>query len=170
MVSSTTPCRWSIPCLYLLLTRVWFSPAAVIVFQVITLALTVAWGIKLLSGHGLPAWAGWGLSILFAVSPVNGNMAATLWKDIPYSTCLLLMSLMFLKNRPKQGRMAEKEIHLAVACPGQPGNQSVPPERAPGSRCEPHRPRPGLPGTMEKGGFQPRNFPGGMAPDPGSGL
>ena len=83
--------------LVILLTRIWFSPAAVIIFQGITLAFTVAWGIKMLSEHGLPTWAGWGLSALFAISPVNGYMAATLWKDIPYSTCLLLLSLIFLK-------------------------------------------------------------------------
>ena len=83
--------------LVILVTRLWFSPAAVIVFQGIALALTVAWGIKLLSDQGLPAWAGWGLAVLFAISPVNGNMVATLWKDIPYSTCLLLFSLMILK-------------------------------------------------------------------------
>ena len=82
--------------LVILLTRVWFSPAAVITFQIISLALTVAWGIKLLSDHGLPRWAGWGLTFLFALTPVNGNMVATFWKDIAYSTCLLLFSLMIL--------------------------------------------------------------------------
>ncbi len=95
--------------LVILLTRIWFSPAAVVIFQVITLALTVAWGIKILSDHGLPAWAGWGLSILFAISPVNGYMAATLWKDIPYSTCLLLMSLMFLKVVLSRGEWLKRK-------------------------------------------------------------
>ena len=95
--------------LVILLTRVWFSPSAVIIFQVITLALTVAWGIKMLSDHGLPAWAGWGLSVLFAISPVNGYMAATLWKDIPYSTCLLLMSLMFLKVVLSRGEWLKRK-------------------------------------------------------------
>jgi hypothetical protein len=95
--------------LVILLTRIWFSPAAVIVFQVITLALTVAWGIKMLSEHGLPTWAGWGLSALFAISPVNGYMAATLWKDIPYSTCLLLMSLIFLKIVLRRGEWLKRK-------------------------------------------------------------
>ncbi len=96
--------------LVILLTRIWFSPAVVIVFQVITLSLTVAWGIKLLSDHGLPAWAGWGLSALFAISPVNGNMVSTLWKDIPYSTCLLLLSLMILKIVISRGEWLNRKF------------------------------------------------------------
>jgi hypothetical protein len=83
--------------LVILLTRVWFSPAVVIAFQIIALALTVAWGIQLLAGQGLPRWACWGLALVFALSPVNGNMVVSLWKDIPYSICLLLLSLMILK-------------------------------------------------------------------------
>ena len=83
--------------LVILLTRLWFSPAVVIVFQIIALALTVAWGIHLLEDQGLPRWAGWGLALVFALSPVNGNMVVSLWKDIPYSICLLLLSLMILK-------------------------------------------------------------------------
>jgi hypothetical protein len=84
--------------LVILLTRVWFSPAVVIIFQVLALALTVAWGIHLLMGQGFPRWAGWGLALVFAVSPVNGNLVVALWKDIPYSICLLLLSLMILKT------------------------------------------------------------------------
>ena len=83
--------------LVILLTKVWFSPAIVIVFQIIALALTVAWGIQLLEDQGLPSWAGWGLALVFALSPVNGNMVVSLWKDIPYSICLFLFSLMILK-------------------------------------------------------------------------
>lgn len=83
--------------LVMLITRLWFSPAAVILVQILTLSLTVAWGIDLLDGQGLPRWAGWGLATLFALSPVNNNLVVTLWKDIPYSTCLLLLSLLTLK-------------------------------------------------------------------------
>jgi hypothetical protein len=81
----------------LLITRFWLSPAAVIVVQILSLSLTVAWGISILDEHGLPRWAGWVLVVIFALSPVNGKMVVTLWKDILYSTFLLLLSLMVLK-------------------------------------------------------------------------
>jgi len=96
--------------LVILLTRLWFSPAAVIVFQIIALSLVVAWGIQLLSDQGLPRWAGWVLALIFAVSPVNGNMVVSLWKDIPYSICLLLLSLMILKTVFSRGAWLGKRF------------------------------------------------------------
>ena len=45
-----------------LITRFWFSPAAVVVFQIIILSLTVAWGIGMLEQYGsaaLGSLAGW---------------------------------------------------------------------------------------------------------------
>lgn len=83
--------------LLILITGVCNSPAAVIISQIIFLSLTTAWGLGILMDQGLPKWAGWLLAVIFAVSPVNARMVITLWKDIPYSVCLLLLSLMVLK-------------------------------------------------------------------------
>ena len=83
--------------LIILLTKLWFSPAVAIMVQIAALAFTVAWGIRILLEAGLPRWGGWVLTALFALSSVNGNMVVTLWKDIPYSICLFLLSLMILK-------------------------------------------------------------------------
>jgi len=91
-----------------LVTRVWLSPAAVVISQILFLSLTVAWGIRLLEEHGLPAWAGWLLAAIFAFGPLNGNMVIVLWKDIPYSTSLFLLSLMILKIVLTKGAWLEK--------------------------------------------------------------
>jgi hypothetical protein len=80
-----------------LITRIWYSPAAVVIFQILFLSFTVAWGIRVLEEHGFPRWSSWVLAALFAFAPLNGNMVIVLWKDIPYSTSLLLLSLMILK-------------------------------------------------------------------------
>ena len=80
-----------------LITRLWLSPAAVVIFQILALSTAIAWGISILDHEGLPAWASWGLAIIFALSPVNSNMVITIWKDIPYSTSLLLFSLIVLR-------------------------------------------------------------------------
>lgn len=93
----------------LMITRVWFSPAAVIITQILFLCLTIAWGIHILDERGLPRWAAWTLAMLFAFSPVNSRMVITLWKDIPYSTCLLLFSLMVLKVVFSRGEWLEKK-------------------------------------------------------------
>ena len=83
--------------LLILITGVWNSPAAVIVSQILLLSLSAAWGLGILMDQGLPKWAVWLLAVIFAVSPVNARMVITLWKDIPYSVCLFLLSLMVLK-------------------------------------------------------------------------
>jgi len=83
--------------LVILITKLWFNPAAVIVFQILTLSITIAWGIHLLDEQGLPNWASWILVGIFTISPINSYMVITLWKDIPYSTLLLLLSFMVLK-------------------------------------------------------------------------
>lgn len=86
-----------------LITRIWFSPAAVAIFQILFLTLTVAWGIGVLRQNGLPNWGAWLLSLVFALSPINGNMVITLWKDIPYSTALVLFSIFFLQIIKSRG-------------------------------------------------------------------
>jgi hypothetical protein len=80
-----------------LLTRVWFSPAIIGGVQIVFLSLVVAWGISILNWKGLPGWASWLLVIIFSLSPVNGNMVITLWKDLPYSISIFLFSLLILK-------------------------------------------------------------------------
>ena len=80
-----------------LLTRIWFSPAIIGVFQIGFLSLVVAWGISILDREGLPPWASWLLVVVFSLSPVNGNMVITLWKDLPYSISILFFSLLILK-------------------------------------------------------------------------
>jgi hypothetical protein len=92
-----------------LITRLWLSPAIVAIFQILALSLTVAWGIKILDEQGLPPWAAWMLSALFALSPVNGDWVITLWKDILYSTSLLLFSLMILKLVFSKGEWLSKK-------------------------------------------------------------
>jgi hypothetical protein len=102
-----------------LVTRLWLSPAAVVIAQIIFLSLTVAWGIRLLDEHGFPPWASWLLVAIFALAPLNANMVIVQWKDIPYSTSLFLFSLMALKIVLTNGAWLEKRltwIWLGVVC------------------------------------------------------
>jgi hypothetical protein len=91
-----------------LITRLWFSPAAVALFQIICLSLVTAWGIGILVDHGMNLPAGWFISILFAISPINSTLVMSIWKDIPYSTAFLLFSLQILKVIFSRGRWLEK--------------------------------------------------------------
>ncbi len=93
-----------------LVTRIWLSPAAVVISQIIFLSLTVAWGIRLLEEHGLPSWAAWLLATIFTFAPLNANMVVVLWKDIPYSISLFLFSLMVLKIVLTRGEWLNKRF------------------------------------------------------------
>jgi hypothetical protein len=93
-----------------LLTRIWLSPTIVLVFQIVALSVTSAWGIDILDGENLPSWASWGLTAIFSFSPLIGNMVVILWKDIPYSICLFLLSLIFLKIILTKGAWLEKKF------------------------------------------------------------
>lgn len=94
-----------------LLSRIWFSPAIVALFQILTLSITTAWGISILDGNGLPKWAAWTIASIFALSPLNADLVNVLWKDIPYSTALFLFSLMILNIVFTRGEWLNKTIH-----------------------------------------------------------
>ena len=80
-----------------LLTRAWLSPAVVALAQILSLALTAAWGLSQLQRLGLPRWLLWVFGALFALLPANQAMVITLWKDIPYSIALFILFILFLK-------------------------------------------------------------------------
>lgn len=80
-----------------LLTRVWNSPTMIAVVQIVLLSLLVAWALGWLRKRGLPNWAAWLVSVLFAAAPGNGAMVVTLWKDIPYGMAVLAFSLLVLQ-------------------------------------------------------------------------
>lgn len=90
------------------LTRFWLSPAAVVIFHILALSLTVAWGLEILQRYGLPNWGAWLVAAIFALSPINGQIVITIWKDIPYSTAMLLFSLMLLLVVFTRGKWLEK--------------------------------------------------------------
>jgi hypothetical protein len=77
-------------------TRVWLSPAMVAIVQIFAFSITAAWGFSLLRKLGLPNRTVWVLDILFVLFPPNGLMMVTLWKDIPYSICILCLTMMML--------------------------------------------------------------------------
>jgi hypothetical protein len=94
-----------------LITRLWFSPAAVALVQIILFSLVVGWGLTILNELGAPAAVTWGLSFIFALSPVNGALSIALWKDIPYSIALLVLALITVKIIISDGIWLTKPRH-----------------------------------------------------------
>lgn len=79
-----------------LCTRVWYSPAAVAIAQIIILAVTFTYGMGVLIKTGISKKILFAAAILFALYPVNGFMITVLWKDIIYSIMLLWMTILLI--------------------------------------------------------------------------
>lgn len=80
-----------------LITRIWHSPAAIVfvnslLFSGVFAAITV-W----LKSLGLDNRILIVISLVFIINPVNGIMAVTVWKDIPYSISLLWLTYLAMK-------------------------------------------------------------------------
>jgi len=86
------------------LMKVWYSPAVVVLVQMLAFALLVAWGLGMLEQAGTPRLVLWGISLLFALSPLNNLYVITLWRDIPYALAFLWFTLLVLKVFLSQGK------------------------------------------------------------------
>jgi hypothetical protein len=94
--------------------KIWYSPAAVAIFQIIFMSITFAWGISILDRQGFPTWGSWGLASIVSLAPINGDMVIILWKDIPYSICVLLFSLIVLEIVFSNGLWLDKKTSWIV--------------------------------------------------------
>ncbi|RJL33045.1 hypothetical protein [Bailinhaonella thermotolerans] len=60
--------------------------------QTAGLAAALAWLCVALARLGVPRWATAGAALLLALLPSSGSFAVTMWKDIPYTICLILVT------------------------------------------------------------------------------
>ena len=72
-----------------LITRLWYSPAAIILVQVTVLSLVTGCGLAWAVEQGAPRSAAWLTALLLAFSPVSALINITLWKDAAYAIAML---------------------------------------------------------------------------------
>jgi hypothetical protein len=96
-----------------LLTRLWFSPAAVAAFQIALQALAVCFALLTLARLGASKTLLWSLALFFALFPVYGIYSVILWKDVPYSVCLLLLTVMLLRVLSSGGAALDSRLFQA---------------------------------------------------------
>ncbi len=80
-----------------LLTRAWYSPAAIALAQMLVLAAVAGWGLARARAHGAPAWLVAIVGLAFALSPANALLVITVWKDIPFSIAMLGLTLLLIE-------------------------------------------------------------------------
>ena len=95
---------------YWLITRLWLSPAAVVMTQIVILSLVLGWGLLVLRQFGSPRWLTWLTVILLAALPSVGFMVIVLWKDVFYSTAVTALTIMILELVLTRGQWIEERF------------------------------------------------------------
>ncbi len=80
-----------------LLTRIWESPAVISLVQVFIFSALISWGCILMRRQGVPGSVIWVACILCALSPFNGFLVITLWKDIFYCMAFFIFTLILIR-------------------------------------------------------------------------
>lgn len=79
------------------LFQIWYSPAIISLMQVISFAAIYSLWITFFYGIGISPKILLPVFVLFYALPINGTTMVTLWKDIPYTQSLILISYIFLQ-------------------------------------------------------------------------
>ena len=91
-----------------LITRLWFSLAAVVLVQILAMSAVLGWAIAVIHRLGAASWLTWLTVMLFIVSPANGLVSIIPWKDVPYSLSIVALTILLLKIVVSRGSILEK--------------------------------------------------------------
>lgn len=97
-----------------LVTRLWLSPAAISIFQIIVLSLVVEYTLYSLEKMRIPRIILYICMAGFALNPVNGMMNITLWKDILYSTSLLFFTVVVMNVVLSNTKWLDSKLNFLI--------------------------------------------------------
>lgn len=75
------------------LTKIWYSPATIALFQIFVFSLTLSYGLSSFKKSHIPNSLLIFISVLISINIINGMMLITLWKDILYSIFILALTI-----------------------------------------------------------------------------
>jgi hypothetical protein len=87
-----------------LITQVWDYPAAVAIVQILFMSIVFGYGMYTFEKHGAPKWILYAVTAVFALMPLNGIYSVTLWKDVLYSTFLMLFTILLFNIVKTDGK------------------------------------------------------------------
>jgi hypothetical protein len=93
-----------------LITRMWNSPAAIVLVQIALLSLVIGLGLAWMRRRGMPRWLAIAASCLLAFSPADALLAITLWKDVLYSTACLALTVVVLACVQTDGQWLTRRL------------------------------------------------------------
>ena len=134
-----------------LLTRLAETPAVVALAQIVALALVAGAVLAFIESLGVaPVWV-WAASILFAVSPVNGTMVNTLWKDLALQYSHVGVHLPHLPAGDVEGQVDRGKGQMAAVGRRRCAGAAVPPQRPAGGAGDVPPADAGFPPAVEAG-------------------
>ncbi|SDN35080.1 hypothetical protein SAMN04487897_102602 [Paenibacillus sp. yr247] len=80
-----------------IIKKIWGSPASVALVQIIICSLMIGYISYYLEKIGIKRRVVLLINLIYSINPVNNIMSIALWKDIPFSLCLLLITILLLK-------------------------------------------------------------------------
>jgi hypothetical protein len=96
------------------LNHIWYSPAAVAITQILGLSVVVGYSLHSFKQHNAPKWVPWVVVGLLVFTPVNGFLVISLYKDIPFSIFILLLSVLILKIIISKGGWLKSKWNLVL--------------------------------------------------------
>lgn len=101
-----------------LLSKVWFSPAIVVVAQIFIFGLLLVKSTRRLEAAGAPLSALIIIAIFYIFFPLNGFYMVSLWKDIAYAMALWWFTLLVIEIVSTQGQVLQRwpfQLQFALA-------------------------------------------------------
>lgn len=99
-----------------LVTRLLLSPTAVALMQIAFLSTIFGATMQELARWGVPVAVRLIITALFALSPVNGLMVITIWKDVAYTIALLGVFSILLCLVRTRGKWLHSLRHTTILC------------------------------------------------------
>jgi hypothetical protein len=98
-----------------ILTRIWYSPAIVSLFQVIIASLVIGYGLNTIRNVSrLPGYICIAIGLLITANPLVGVIDITLWKDVLYGFFVLLLTIYLLNLVNSDGEWICKPTHYIL--------------------------------------------------------
>jgi hypothetical protein len=95
------------------LSRIWYSPAIVSLFQIMIACLIIGYGLNTIrKASRLPDYVLITLGVLISINPIVGIMDITLWKDVLYSLAVLLLTIFLFEIITSEGKWLSKPLNI----------------------------------------------------------
>ena len=89
------------PIIYMFLIKflrlLWNDIAVMTLFNTVISVFTFAFVANELGRMGLPKWACWAVAVILPLFPANALYSVTMWKDVPYTMGLIILSILILR-------------------------------------------------------------------------